>query len=46
MDAVVRVTDPGDPTTIKAVAVGRTARHILDGAVWVRTSAFRANGTG
>ncbi len=36
MDAVVRATDPADPATIRAVAVGRTARHILDGTVWVR----------
>jgi 2-methylaconitate cis-trans-isomerase PrpF len=38
MDAVVRATDPADPSTIRAVAVGRTARHILDGTVWVRRS--------
>jgi len=39
MDAVVRATDPADPATIHAVAVGRTARHILDGTVWVRRRA-------
>jgi 2-methylaconitate cis-trans-isomerase PrpF len=36
MHTVVRSDDPADPTTIRAVAVGRTARHILDGTVWVR----------
>ena len=39
MDAVVRATDPDDPGTIRAIAVGRTARHILDGTVWVRRRA-------
>jgi len=39
MDAVIRATDPSDPATISAVAVGRTARHILDGTVWVRRRA-------
>jgi 2-methylaconitate cis-trans-isomerase PrpF len=36
MHAVVRADDPADPATIRAIAVGRTARHILDGQVWVR----------
>jgi hypothetical protein len=36
MHAVVRADDLGDPATIRAIAVGRTARHILDGQVWVR----------
>jgi hypothetical protein len=36
MHAVVRADDPADPATIRAIAVGRTARHILDGLVWVR----------
>jgi 2-methylaconitate cis-trans-isomerase PrpF len=36
MDAVVRASDPADPATIRAIAVGRTARHILDGTVLVR----------
>ena len=36
MHAVVRATDPGDPSTIQGIAVGRTAHHILDGQVWVR----------
>ncbi len=39
MHTVVRATDPGDPSTIGAIAVGRTAHHILDGTVWVRTRA-------
>ncbi len=39
MHAVVRADDPADPSTIRAVAVGRTARHILDGYVWVRRRA-------
>lgn len=40
MHAVVRATDPADPATITAIAVGRTAHHILDGTVWVRRRAF------
>lgn len=36
MHTVVRADDPADPATIRAIAVGRTARHILDGQVWVR----------
>lgn len=40
MDAVIRADDPADPATIRAIAVGRTARHILDGTVWVRRSAL------
>jgi 2-methylaconitate cis-trans-isomerase PrpF len=36
MHAVVRASDPDDPATISGIAVGRTARHILDGQVWVR----------
>jgi 2-methylaconitate cis-trans-isomerase PrpF len=36
MHAVVRADDPSDPSTIRAIAIGRTARHILDGQVWVR----------
>lgn len=38
MHAVVRADDPADPATIRAVAVGRTARHILDGTVYIRRS--------
>jgi hypothetical protein len=40
MHAVVRADDPADPATIRAIAIGRTARHILDGQVWVRRRAF------
>lgn len=36
MDAVVRAEGPSSQPTINAVAVGRTARHIMDGQVWVR----------
>ena len=43
MDAVVRAADPADPATIRAIAVGRTARHILDGTVWVRRRAHPAS---
>ena len=39
MHAVVRADDLADPSTIRAIAVGRTARHILDGQVWVRRRA-------
>ena len=39
MHAVVRADDLTDPSTIRAIAVGRTARHILDGQVWVRRRA-------
>ena len=39
MHTVVRATDPADPSTIGAIAVGRTAHHILDGTVWVRARA-------
>jgi 2-methylaconitate cis-trans-isomerase PrpF len=42
MHAVVRADDPADPTTIRAIAIGRTARHILDGQVWVRRRALPA----
>jgi 2-methylaconitate cis-trans-isomerase PrpF len=41
MDAVVRADDPSDPATVRAIAVGRTARHILDGFVWVRRRAIQ-----
>lgn len=40
MEALVRALDPTDPGTIRAIAVGRTARHILDGTVWVRRRAL------
>jgi hypothetical protein len=41
MHAVVRADEPGDPATIRGIAIGRTARHILDGQVWVRRRALR-----
>jgi 2-methylaconitate cis-trans-isomerase PrpF len=47
MEGVVRLGAPPsggataqDPVAIAGVAVGRTARHILDGTVWVRTRAL------
>jgi 2-methylaconitate cis-trans-isomerase PrpF len=40
MHAVVRAADPADPSTIEAIAVGRTAHHILDGQIWVRRRAL------
>jgi hypothetical protein len=42
MHAVVRADDLDDPSTIRAIAIGRTARHILDGQVWVRRRALPA----
>ncbi|MGP1673856.1 MAG: 2-methylaconitate cis-trans isomerase PrpF family protein [Candidatus Limnocylindrales bacterium] len=42
MHTVVRANDPADPSTIAAIAVGRTAHHILDGTVWVRARAVRS----
>jgi 2-methylaconitate cis-trans-isomerase PrpF len=39
MHVVVRADDPTDAATIRAVAVARTARHILDGTVWLRHQA-------
>jgi 2-methylaconitate cis-trans-isomerase PrpF len=42
MHTVVRTDDPSDPAAIRAIAVGRTARHILDGTVWVRRRAVEA----
>ena len=35
MDAVVRADDSAQPIHVLGVAVGRTARHVLDGIVWV-----------
>lgn len=35
MEAVVRVDASAQPIHILGVAVGRTARHVLDGIVWV-----------
>ena len=42
MDVNVRSTDGPDGPFIDGIEVGRTARHILDGEVWVRRSAFEA----
>ena len=46
MHTVVRAEDPADPDTIRAIAIGRTARHILDGTVWVRRRALEAVSNG
>jgi 2-methylaconitate cis-trans-isomerase PrpF len=43
MHTVVRADDPDDPATIRGIAIGRTARHILDGQVWVRRRALPAS---
>jgi 2-methylaconitate cis-trans-isomerase PrpF len=43
MHSVVRADDLDDPATIRAIAVGRTARHILDGQVWVRRRVLAAS---
>jgi len=40
MEAVVNADEPTAAPDIRGVAVGRTARHILDGQVWVSTSFF------
>jgi 2-methylaconitate cis-trans-isomerase PrpF len=42
MHIVVMADDPDDPASIRSVAVARTARHILDGTVWIRRRAVRA----
>jgi len=40
MEVIVR-SDPGtDPVRVAGVSVGRTARHILDGVVWVPEALF------
>ncbi len=39
MGTVIRADVTTDPPTIHGVAVARTARHILDGTVWVRRRA-------
>jgi 2-methylaconitate cis-trans-isomerase PrpF len=41
MEAVVNADAPGPDPDIRGVAIGRTARHILDGAVWVSTEFFQ-----
>jgi methylitaconate Delta-isomerase len=38
MEAVARVDDSEEPIHVLGVAIGRTARHILDGRVWVPDS--------
>lgn len=42
MEAVVRADATADPVAIQGIAVGRTARHLLDGTVWVRAAALAA----
>lgn len=42
MEAVVRANHDGQPVTILGVTVGRTARHIMDGVVWVPAELFMA----
>ena len=41
MEAVVNADAPGPNPDIRGVAIGRTARHILDGEVWVSTEFFQ-----
>jgi 2-methylaconitate cis-trans-isomerase PrpF len=38
MEAVARIDDSEEPIHVLGVAIGRTARHILDGRVWVPES--------
>ena len=40
MEAVVNADAPAALPEIRGVAIGRTARHILDGQVWVSTKFF------
>jgi methylitaconate Delta-isomerase len=40
MEAVVNADAPSPDPEIRGVAIGRTARHILDGEVWVSTEFF------
>lgn len=40
MDAAVREDESESPTHIAGVSVGRTARHILDGRIWVPEELF------
>jgi hypothetical protein len=40
MESVVNADAPGPDPDIRGVAIGRTARHILDGEVWVSTEFF------
>lgn len=45
MEAIVRTRRGIDPVEIHGVSVGRTARHILDGVVWVPEELFAARKT-
>ncbi len=40
MEAVVNADAPAPLPDVRGVAIGRTARHILDGQVWVSSSFF------
>jgi methylitaconate Delta-isomerase len=40
MGTVVRADESGELPQIHGISVGRTARHILDGTVWVRKTAL------
>jgi 2-methylaconitate cis-trans-isomerase PrpF len=43
MEAVVNADRPGPSPEIRGVAIGRTARHILDGQVWVPSEIYEAS---
>ena len=43
MESVVNADAPGPAPDIRGVAIGRTARHIMDGEVWVSTEFFGAS---
>jgi 2-methylaconitate cis-trans-isomerase PrpF len=42
MPAFVKADDWSKPATLRSVAVMRTARHILDGTIWIRRGVARA----
>ena len=42
MDVSVRVAGAGPVLKVAGVSVGRTARHILDGEVWVPSAMLPA----
>lgn len=44
MHAVVQTSDGSAAGTIRSIEVGRTARHILDGTVWVRRRVLNLDG--
>jgi 2-methylaconitate cis-trans-isomerase PrpF len=46
MHTLVMADDPDDPASIRSVAVARTARHILDGTVWIRRRVIRGASSG